>query len=36
MEVLRTRLYDLNIKNQSNAIASQRKSQIGSEIDLRE
>ena len=30
MEVLRTRLYDLNIKNQSNAIASQRKSQIGS------
>ncbi len=30
MEVLRTRLYDLNSKNQSNAIASQRKSQIGS------
>ncbi len=30
MEVLRTRLYDLNIKNQSNAIASQRKLQIGS------
>ena len=30
MEVLRTRLYDLNIKNQSKAIASQRKSQIGS------
>ncbi len=30
MEVLRTRLYDLNIKNQSNEIASQRKSQIGS------
>ena len=30
MEVLRTRLYDLNIKNQSNAIASERKSQIGS------
>ncbi len=30
MEVLRTRLYDLHIKNQSNAIASQRKSQIGS------
>ena len=30
MEVLRTRLYDLNIKNQSKEIASQRKSQIGS------
>ena len=30
MEVLRTRLYDLNIKDQSNAIASERKSQIGS------
>jgi peptide chain release factor 1 len=30
MEVLRTRLYDLNSKNQSNEIASQRKSQIGS------
>ena len=30
MEVLRTRLYDLNIKNQSDKIASQRKSQIGS------
>ena len=29
MEVLRTRLYDLNSKNQSNEIASQRKSQIG-------
>ena len=30
MEVLRTRLYDLNTKNQSKAIASQRISQIGS------
>ncbi len=30
MEVLRTRLYDLHLKNQSNSIASQRKSQIGS------
>ncbi len=30
MEVLRTRLYDVKIKNQSSAIASQRKSQVGS------
>ena len=30
MQVLRTRLYDLNISSQQNEIASKRKSQVGS------
>ena len=30
MQVLRTRLYDLNISSQQNEIASSRKSQVGS------
>ncbi len=30
MQVLRTRLYDLNISSQQNEIATKRKSQVGS------